>query len=308
MTLKTSWLVFVLLAVPAAASAAPARVTVFEAQVHAAPDPSSPVVHVFAENTRISVSEAATNGFRNVRLPDGSVGFIDESEIALASAAGQPPGPPPAMPPPPAPYPGPPPPPGAYFPVPYGSVVLVDPSAHRHVGFYMRFDLGFGYTDSRTSESGTSFSFDAVRGPGAAIALAIGGAVKENFIVAGEFWSSWVTWPTLTSNGAPIPSGSLSTSQYGFGPNLTWFVMPANVYLSFTPSLTWMTIGDAYNSYQTSTGLGARVALGKVWWTGPHWTLGVSAWLEGSYTPEGGGPSAKWRTLAGGVALTSTLN
>jgi hypothetical protein len=308
MSLKTSWLLFVLVAVPAAASAAPARVTRFEARVHAAPDPSSPVIYSYPENASISVSETATNGFRKVRLPDGTLGYIEESAIALTGAAGQPPGLPPGMPPPPPPYPGQPPPPGGYAPVPYGSVVLVDRTAFRHVGLFMRFDLGFGYSDSSTSSSRTFFSFDSLHGPGPGVAVAIGGAVKENVILAGEFWSSWVTWPTVTSNGRSIASGSLSTSLFGFGPNFTLFLMPGNMYLSFTPSLTWLTLGNAFSSYQTNTGFGARFALGKVWWTGPHWTLGVSAWFAPSYTPEGGGSSAKWRTLSGGIAFTSTVN
>jgi hypothetical protein len=307
MSLQRSWLVFVLLSVPASGSAAPARVLAFEAQVHAAPDLASPVIHAFAENAHISVSETTINGFRKVRLPDGSIGYIEDSAIALA-AAGQPPGPP--VSPPPGPYPGPPPPPppGAYYPVPYRTALFVDPTAHRHVGPFLRFDLGFGYTDSRTSASGTLFSFDSLHGPGPAFALAMGGALKENFVLAGEFWSSWVAWPTVTSHGASISTGSFSASVYGFGPNITWFLIPANVYLSFTPSLTWLMLSDAYGSYQTDTGFGGRVALGKVWWTGPHWTFGVSGWFAGGYIPEGGGAHANWQTLSGGIALTSTAN
>src|SRR5690349_14587206 len=82
----TSLLAFALLLSPITALAAPATIRVFEAQVHAAPDPSSPVVYTFAENTRVSVSEDSINGFRRVRLPGGKIGYIEESALALAAA------------------------------------------------------------------------------------------------------------------------------------------------------------------------------------------------------------------------------
>ena len=307
---KTSWIAIALVALPFAASAAPATVTVFEAQVHTAPDPSSPVIYVFAEGARISVSETAANGFRKVRVPDGRIGYIEDSAISPAAVGTQPPGPPPeAPPPPPAPFavPPPPPPPPGY--APYRRVMIVDPTAHRHVGFFLRLDLGFGYASSSTSASQTLFTFNSAHGFDAELAFAIGGAVKENAIVAGEFWSSWVPSPTLTFNGASIPSGySFSTSIYGFGPNFTWFIMPENVYFSVTPSVTWMSLGDSYATYQTNTGFGARFALGKQWWTGPHWGLGISGWFTLSYNPQGGGSNATWQTFTGGMAFTSTMN
>ena len=80
---RIALLAFALLSLPAAAFAAPATVTVFEAQVHAAPDLSSPVIHRFAENAHISVSEEAIDGFRKVRLPNGKVGYIEEQAISL---------------------------------------------------------------------------------------------------------------------------------------------------------------------------------------------------------------------------------
>ena len=309
---QTACVAVALLVLPFAAFGAPARVTVFEAQVHTAPDPSSPVIYVFAEGAWISVSETAVDGFRKVRVPDGRTGYIEDSAISPAAAGTQPPGPPPGAPPP-APFavppPPPPPPPGAYAYAPYRRVMVVDPTARRHVGFFMRLDFGFGYASSSTSASQTLFIFNSAHGVDFDFAFAIGGAVKENAILAGEFWSSWVASPTLSLNGASVPSGySFSTSIYGLGPNFTWYIMPANVYISVTPSVTWMSLGDAYSTYQTNTGFGARFALGKQWWTGPHWGLGISGWFTLSYNPEGGGSNATWETFTGGMAFTSTVN
>ncbi len=91
---------FLALSVPARALAEPAVVKVFEAEARSAPDRSAPVVHVFAESARISVSEEATQGWRKVRLPDGGVGFVEERALAFPErpAGGGVPAPAPAAP------------------------------------------------------------------------------------------------------------------------------------------------------------------------------------------------------------------
>ena len=303
-------LAFALTFLPAAAYAVPATVTVFEAQVHSAPDLASPVIHTFSENSRVSVSEDSTNGFRKVRLPDGRVGYIEEMAISLARAQPPPGAPPPGVPPPP-PFtgpPGPPPPP----PPPPGFVpvrVYRDPTAFRHLGLFLRLDFGFGYQSSTTSASQTLFRFDSAHGGAGEFALAIGGAVKENLFLSGEFWSTWLPWPTLTLRGTSISTGSsLSNSLLGIGPNFTWYLMPADVFLSVTPALTWVTFSDVFASYSTDVGFGTRFSIGKQWWVAPHSTVGVSGWFIFSFNKEGGGSNATWDTFAGGLGFTATIN
>ena len=299
---------FAALFLPGPVFAAPATVRVFEAPVHSAPDRSSPVIHTFAENARVSVSEDVTNGFRRVRLPNGSVGYIEQSAIALAAPAmppERPPPPPPFAAPPPPP---PPPPPGAY-PYPYRRRVYRDPTAFRHAGLFLRLNLGLGYMSSSAPADRTFFTFDSSRGFAGDLGFALGGTPRENFIVAGEFWSTWAASPTLRSQGATVPSGStFSNSLHGVGPNLTWYWMPSNTYASVTPSLTWMNFGDVFGSFTTDVGFGTRFALGKEWWVGPHWGIGVSSWFVFSLNREGGGSDATWRTFEGGLAFSATLN
>ncbi len=69
-----------------AAHAAPAVVKVFEAKAHAQPDVTSPVLHTFVEKAEVSVSEEAEAGWRRVRLPDGNVGYLQESALRLVTA------------------------------------------------------------------------------------------------------------------------------------------------------------------------------------------------------------------------------
>jgi hypothetical protein len=320
--IRTALVALSLLFVPAVVLAAPATIAVFEAQVHATPDPSSPVIHTFAENARVSVSEDVTNGFRRVRLPDGRVGYVEERALSIGGAAPTtPPPPPPAtaqMPPPPPPptltVPPPPPPPP---PPPYGRYAarFYDPTAFKHLGFFLRLDLGLGYMNSSTSPTATTLPFDSSQGAAGAFGIALGGALKENFILAGQFWGTWAGSPSLYQRGASYQGGyDTATSLVGVGPSFTWYFMPANAYLTVTPSITWLNFNDVpgtgtfSGNYQTAAGFGTWASIGKEWWLGPHWAMGVSGWFACSFNRESDGSGPTWRTYAGGVGFTSTLN
>lgn len=69
------------------ASAAPATVKVFEGTARERPEPTAPVLKTFPEDTDLSVSEEATDGWRRVRLPDGGVGYMREEELELEERA-----------------------------------------------------------------------------------------------------------------------------------------------------------------------------------------------------------------------------
>jgi hypothetical protein len=73
----------VALAAPQLAYARPAVVRVFEAEARAAPTTDAPVVHRFPEGTELSVSEEAQEGWRRVRLPDGSTGWIEATALTI---------------------------------------------------------------------------------------------------------------------------------------------------------------------------------------------------------------------------------
>ncbi len=76
----------VLVLLPASSFAEPAVVRLLEAPARSAPSKDAAVVHLFAENAQVSVSEEATAGFRRVRLPDGERAHPWRSSWLRASA------------------------------------------------------------------------------------------------------------------------------------------------------------------------------------------------------------------------------
>jgi hypothetical protein len=173
----------------------------------------------------------------------------------------------------------------------------------------MRFGFGMGYMDSSAKANETFFIFDSSHGFALDFNFAIGGAVKENLILAGEFWSTWLPSPDLSLRGVSVPRGSgFWNATYGLGPSFTWFLMPTNVFFSVTPSVTWTSFSDYYSTYTTNAGFGTHAMIGKEWWVAPHWGLGVSGWFVFSTNKEGGGANATWWTYAGGLGFTTTFN
>lgn len=190
--------------------------------------------------------------------------------------------------------PAPPPPPA---PMPYYG------TAHRHLGFALRLDAGPGYTSTSASAidatmKGGSFNFG----------LVVGGAVSEDFILGGDIWGTTVFSPTFTQAGTSFSGTNASFSLTGFGLNLTYYFMPANVYVSVSPSLTTVSLTEGGMSGSTDTGFGMKLAVGKEWWVGDHWGIGVAGQFFFASNKDKGTNPPTWSTTAGGVAFSATYN
>lgn len=189
----------------------------------------------------------------------------------------------------------PPPPPG----YPMGSPV------NRHVGFFIRPELGFGYLSTSASSGGLDLKLS---GGGVNLGVAIGGAVTEDFIVAGQVWDYVVSDPTVTLNGSSATASGASVGLVGYGVLLNWYFQPSNLYVAVTPSLTRVVIDDGTTSATTEWGLGLRAAVGKEWWVSDHWGLGLNANVALSSNKDSGGSSATFGSAAIGVAFSATYN
>jgi hypothetical protein len=188
--------------------------------------------------------------------------------------------------------------------------MMRDPTIRRHFGFFFRPELGFGYAHSSASSGGGDLT---VKGGGGSFALAVGGAVLENFIVGAQVWDVVSMSPTVeASNGSTSASAGTSSDAssgvVGYGLLLNWY-LPNNVYLALTPSFTRLAASDGDSNSVSEWGFGARAALGKEWWVSNHWGIGAAGGIALSSnkdSPDAGAPS--WTTLAFSVSLSATYN
>jgi len=136
-----------------------------------------------------------------------------------------------------------------------------DATYRRHLGFYIRPDLGFGYMNS--DENGVS-----LHGLAVVSGVAIGGALQENSILAAHFFNATIYNPTVSSGGFSSSTSDSSWAMFGFGPQYTYYFMPSNMYLSTTLGLTRMHSSTNSGSGDSDWGFGMRLSLGKEWWVG----------------------------------------
>jgi len=187
---------------------------------------------------------------------------------------------------------------------------LVDPTIHRHKGFFIRPELGFGYFGTSASQGGIT---QKLSGGGGVFALAIGGAVSEDFILAGQVWDYVASDPTLSISGGGFDgSGTVngSAALVGYGVLLNWYFMPGNLYVAVTPSLTKVaSIDENGDTDTTDWGFGARVGLGKEWWVSDHWGLGLAGSIALSSNKYSvGGGSLTYGTFCAGLTFSATYN
>jgi hypothetical protein len=178
-----------------------------------------------------------------------------------------------------------------------------DSTYQKHFGFYIRPDLGFGYLTQ--SESGVTISgFSGLAG------VAIGGAIRENSILAVHIIDAVAQNPSVSSGSFSATANDTTVLLWGIGPQYTYYFMPSNMYLSTTLALTRLHISSRGRSGDSDWGLGTRIALGKEWWVSDHWGLGVAGHLSFSTNqdPVAGGGSNTLTTWTFGAAFSATYN
>ncbi|HET9598239.1 MAG TPA: hypothetical protein VFP65_21810 [Anaeromyxobacteraceae bacterium] len=174
---------------------------------------------------------------------------------------------------------------------------------HRHLGFYFRPDLGFGFMSM--SES-SSFGDMKISGATGVFGLHIGGAIQENLILGFHLYDAVIVNPTIELNGVSQTFSDATAGLVGFGPELTYYFMPQNIYLSTTLALSKATIERNGTSGSTDTGFGARVSLGKEWWVSRHWGLGAVGHLD--FASNKDGAAGTLQTLGASIAFSATYN
>jgi hypothetical protein len=152
------------------------------------------------------------------------------------------------------------------------------PGAETHDGFFLRLQLGGGFTTMSASAGSSSIS---VSGGGAAFGASFGGAVAPNVVLYGAVMDSLATNPEVKVNGTSLGNGDGSAGVVGFGPGIGFYFEPSNIFLGATLLLSKLVIDDKDGNKVGESEWGATFAgqVGKEWWVSDNWGLGVSAQL-----------------------------
>ena len=184
-----------------------------------------------------------------------------------------------------------------------------------HDGFLLRLSGGAGYgSTSVDAPPGTFGSAQTeivnfeLSGASGDFNFAIGGVVSPNLAVHGTMWGWLVSSPDVKLDGATQGTASdanVSVSAYGAG--ITYYFTPINIYLSPSIGFAIGSIEEGGTTFSTDTGVAIDATVGKEWWVGDGWGIGVAGAVGWHSVPDGG-IDEKWSGPALAVRFTATMN
>lgn len=155
-----------------------------------------------------------------------------------------------------------------------------DAADRTHDGFFLSLSPGLAWGGARFTDDLDNARGVTFRGPGGMLDLKIGGAVAENVILSFDVIGRSIRGPDVESDlGIFDTDDDIVLTDGTFGLGMTWYAMPANVFFSGTLGFGRLTLRNAPfdDRIDSEAGLSLHAKVGKEWWVGPHWGLGIAA-------------------------------
>jgi len=176
---------------------------------------------------------------------------------------------------------------------------------HEHDGFYLRLQVGGGYTRASLMNQDL-----ATKGGAVSLNAEFGAAPLRNLILALKVFTATTTNPDLELNDVTLEGRNVDRSQTyaAVGGGLTYYFMPANVYLSGGVTVNQLSdYDDGKEIRETGLGTGLHLGLGKEWWVSSNWGLGFGLEFAAGRVPEKD-KSPRWQVVNGSLFLSATFN
>lgn len=171
-------------------------------------------------------------------------------------------------------------------------------------GFFLRLSAGVGAASTKIEDEPDKLKLSGEAGD---INIAIGGMVSQNLAFHGTLFGWAVTDPDAELNDLDGSlDGDLTLGAIGAG--ITYYIMPANVY--FSPSVGFGSLSfdaDDFGEVESDNGIVVDMTIGKEWWVGRNWGLGVAAALGLHSIPEKDADQ-NWTGASFTVRFTATMN
>ncbi len=158
-------------------------------------------------------------------------------------------------------------------------------------GFFLRLSTGGGF--AKTSEDFIVTDAAAfvpielnVGGPSGDANFAIGAIVSPNLAVHASLFSWAAADPTVEINGLDLETNDVTLTMSAVGAGVTWYAMPANVYISPSVGAASLTIDVDGDEAETNTGIALDLTIGKEWWVGNRWGLGIAVGVGTHSVPD----------------------
>ncbi len=184
-----------------------------------------------------------------------------------------------------------------------------------HDGFFLRLAVGGGHAGSKlevpdtpATPGGADIDLSGTSGD---VDLAIGGMVQPNLAIHATIFGWSVSDPDAdirigTLSGKGTLNGTATMSA--IGPGVTYYVMPANLYFTGSLGVGRFKLSDTTDvDGESKSGFALALGLGKEWWVGNQWGLGLSGGLT-SHSIADKDVSENWSGTSFGVRFSATMN
>lgn len=177
---------------------------------------------------------------------------------------------------------------------------------HTHDGFLLRLSIGFGY-ENLGLEDGLGTTLD-VGGFGAGTSIGIGGVVAPNLAINADLFAAAVVSPNVEQNGVELGKAqdtSVTLSALGVG--ATYYFMPINIYVALSLGFAVTSITVEGSDFESDAGFALNAMVGKEFWVGREWGIGVAGQLIYADVPtETDSSSASF--ISANIMFSATFN
>ena len=150
-------------------------------------------------------------------------------------------------------------------------------AARTHDGFILRLSAGGGAAGTEISDASGRIELSGSAGD---VNIAIGGMIQENFAIHATIFGWSISDPEadIFISGVGSGSGSIdgTATMSAVGPGVTYYVMPLNLYLSGSIGFGTLELDSDDVDGETDSGMALDLTVGKEWWVGDSWGLGLA--------------------------------
>jgi hypothetical protein len=186
---------------------------------------------------------------------------------------------------------------------------IIKAQVNEHDGFYL--SMGLGPVFGSITDKSSSFNF-TYSGTGAEFDFKIGGTIQENLILHATMDSKSIVGPNIKNGSISVStSNNLSISEGFLGGGLTYYIMPANIFVSSSLGIGYYGFVNTDNNTNIATqkGLGIQLKLGKEWWVSANWGLGIGiTYGKSNLTNKADGISEDLDSNRFGILFNATFN
>lgn len=175
------------------------------------------------------------------------------------------------------------------------------PGRFEHDGFFLRLSIGPGMANvTRPDYRWSGFALG--------MGVSIGGSVIENLALHADFHTTLLPNPTERSFGRKHDfNADIVFESMGIG--ATYYIMPVNLYVSASGGIGVLAFEDDFgDSKETGAGLALGGQIGKEWWVGTDWGLGIAGQVQYVRVRDYVKDQARLNGLALSILFSATYN